>query len=64
MTTPKFIRDEMVRYAGAVGRIKNYQSNSNTRSYAVEMQMGPAPDFGRVGSETTVFVDEADLQKY
>ena len=30
ITTLKFIRDEMVRYAGAVGRIKNYQSNSNT----------------------------------
>lgn len=63
MTIPRFSRDEIVRFAGVVGRIKSYRPNSNTWTYIVEMEMGPEPDFGRVGGETTLVLEEADIQK-
>ena len=63
MMIPRFSRDEIVRFAGVVGRIKSYQPNLNTWTYTVEMEMGPEPDFGRVGSETTLLLEEADIQK-
>ncbi len=64
MKITAFSMVEMVRFAGAVGRIKSYRPNVNTWTYAVEMEMGPEPDFGRVGGETTLLLDEADLQRY
>lgn len=64
METPRFNKDAMVRFAGAVGRIKSYRPNLSTWIYAVEMEMGAEPDFGRVGAETTLLLDEADLEAY
>jgi hypothetical protein len=63
-TIPRFSKDAMVRFAGAVGRIKSYQPHSSTWIYAVEMEMGAEPDFGRVGPETTLLLDEADIEAY
>lgn len=63
-TIPKFSKDEMVRFAGGMGTIRNYHFNANTWVYVIEMEMGPEPDYGRVGSETTILLQETDLQEH
>jgi len=62
LALPKFFKSQVVCFVGGVGTVKSYQPDSNTWSYAIEMDMGPEPDFGRVGSETTIFLLEADIQ--
>lgn len=62
MMIPRFTKNEMVQFTGGIGMIKNYRPAANTWIYAVEMEMGPEPGFGRVGAETTVLLDEAELQ--
>lgn len=51
----------MVRFLGGVGKIKSFHPDSNTWTYAIEMEMGLEPDFGRVGAETTVILYEEDI---
>ena len=63
MMIPRFTKNDMVQFPGGIGTIKNYRPAANTWTYAVEMEMGPEPDFGRVGSETTVLLDEAELER-
>jgi hypothetical protein len=60
-THPKWGNDLMVRFLGGVGKIKSFRPESNSWSYAVEMDMGPEPDFGRVGAETTIILYEEDI---
>jgi len=60
-THPKWGNDLMVRFLGGVGKIKSFRPESNSWSYAVEMDMGPEPDFGRVGAETTIILYEDDI---
>ena len=58
---PKYDKNQTVFFIGGVGTIKNYKPESNTWNYAIEMEMGPEPYFGRLGNETTVLLDEADI---
>ncbi len=62
LALPRFLKSQVVCFVGGVGTVKSYQPDSNTWSYAIEMDMGPEPDFGRVGSETTILLLEADVQ--
>ena len=43
------------------GVIRSYQREAGTWSYLVEMELGPEPDFGRIGAEATVIMSEGDL---
>ena len=52
----------MVCFLGVIGTIRSYHLESGTWAYAVEMALGPEPDVGRVGSETTILLHEADLK--
>ena len=45
-----------VRFLGGVGKIKSFRSESNTWTYAVEMEMGAEPDFRRIGVQTTILL--------
>lgn len=59
---PKFSRGRRVQFIGGNGKIKHYKSAAGTWSYTVEMDMGKPPEMGRIGFETTVLLDEADIQ--
>jgi hypothetical protein len=59
---PKFATNQIVQFIGGIGKIKNFQPNSGTWTYAVEMEMSSMPEVGRVGSETTILLQEADIQ--
>lgn len=58
---PRFSRDQVVRFAGGVGTIRNYRPDSGTWTYAVEMELGPEPVVGRIGPETTILLQEVDI---
>lgn len=57
----QFRKGEKVQFLGGVGTVKNFQLEAGSWTYAVEMAMGPEPEMGRIGYETTVLLDEADL---
>lgn len=61
MTKPKFSRNQVVCFVGGSGKIKNYQSHAGEWFYAIQMDMGPEPEMGRVGYETTILLDEIDI---
>lgn len=61
ITMPKFSKKQRVCFVGGVGTIKNCQPESGTWTYTVEMELGPEPDMGRVGSETTILLYEVDI---
>lgn len=58
---PKFSKQQRVCFVGGVGTIKNCRPESGTWTYVVEMELGPEPDMGRVGSETRLLLHEADI---
>lgn len=62
-TQPRFQTNQMVNFVGGIGKIKNYRPDSGTWTYAVEMEMGLEPEMGRVGFETTILLDEGDIQE-
>ncbi|WP_017318366.1 hypothetical protein [Mastigocladopsis repens] len=61
-TLPRFSKHQLVSFFGGIGKIQNYQLDSGMWAYAVEMEMGPLPEMGRVGSETTILLYEAEIQ--
>lgn len=60
-TQPKWGNELRVRFLGGVGEIKSFRPESNTWTYAVEMEMGSEPDFGRIDAETTILLYEEDI---
>lgn len=61
MNLPKFRDKQRVRFVGGEGVVRNYKFEFGGWIYLVEMALGLEPNFGRVGAETMVFLDEADL---
>lgn len=58
---PKFNVNQQVRFAGGTGTIRHYQPDSGTWSYVIEMELGPEPDIGRIGFETTIWLTESEI---
>lgn len=63
-TVPQFRKGQKVSFIGGSGTIKNYQSDAGSWSYLVEMEMGPEPEMGRIGAETTIMLNQIDLSVY
>lgn len=62
MSSPKFFKDQTVAFLGGSGKVTNYLSSYSNWFYVIEMNMGEEPDFGRIGYETTIIMDESELQ--
>ncbi|MBD1851343.1 hypothetical protein [Leptolyngbya sp. FACHB-711] len=58
---PRFNCEQTVRFIGGKGKVKSYRPASGSWQYLVEMEMGPEPDMGRIGYETTIMLLESDL---
>jgi hypothetical protein len=58
---PIFGNNQRVRFIGGEGIVRKLQYEFGSWDYLVEMEMGQYPDFGRVGAETMVILNEADL---
>lgn len=63
LNKPKFDLEQMVRFLGGTGTIKSLHPEAKTWTYTVEMSMGLEPDFGRIGAETTIVLDEMEIQE-
>jgi hypothetical protein len=61
VAAPSFDYAQKVNFVGGSGVIRSYQREAGTWNYLVEMELGPEPDFGRIGAEATVIISEADL---
>ncbi|MDV2992430.1 MAG: hypothetical protein N4J56_002084 [Chroococcidiopsis sp. SAG 2025] len=61
LTVRRFRRGQRVCSVGGLGTIKNYKLESGSWTYLVEMELGPLPEMGRIGSETRIWLFEADL---
>ncbi|CAD5965227.1 hypothetical protein PCC9214_03448 [Planktothrix tepida] len=59
---PKFCKNQQVFFIGGSGIIKNYFLSSGRWVYLVEMELGPVPDMGRIGFETTILLSQTDLE--
>lgn len=59
---PGFRRAQQVSFVGGEGIVRSYKAEFGSWTYLVEMALGQEPDFGRVGAETMVFLNEADLR--
>ncbi|MGF2034561.1 MAG: hypothetical protein RMZ43_004405 [Nostoc sp. CmiVER01] len=59
---PKFRNTQWVSFVGGEGIVRSYKPESGTWTYLIEMALGLEPDFGRVGAETMILLNEADLQ--
>ena len=62
LTVPKFRHTQLVSFVGGEGVVKSYTPDAGSWTYLIEMTLGPEPNFGRVGAETTVMLNEADLR--
>ena len=58
---PQFHCHQTVHFLGGIGKIKSIQPQAIGWAYHVEMSMGAEPDFGRVGAETTIVLEEQEL---
>lgn len=58
---PRFSISQRVRFIGGEGIVQSYKPNDGTWTYLIKMPLGIEPAFGRVGAETKVFLEEADL---
>lgn len=61
-TAPKFRHTQWVSFVGGEGAVQSYTPDAGSWTYVVEMTLGPDPTFGRIGAETTVIINEADLR--
>jgi hypothetical protein len=59
---PSFQQEQIVRFLGGTGTIKNFRPFLGTWLYAIEMEYGPEPDCGRLGSETTILLTESEIR--
>jgi hypothetical protein len=59
---PRFTKGQQVHFVGGTGAVKNYQFGPGYITYLVEMEMGPEPEVGRIGQETTICLFESDLK--
>lgn len=60
-TAPGFRLNQQVCFSGGIGIIKNYQSEAQTWAYVIEMELGPEPEIGRLGAETMILLNEAEI---
>lgn len=62
MRVPKFRHTQWVSFVGGEGIVRSHKTESGSWIYLIEMAMELEPNFGRVGAETMVFLNEADLR--
>lgn len=61
ITLPKYINGQIVEFIGGIGTIIKIFQSSGSWFYFIQMEMGPEPEMGRIGYETTILLSESDL---
>jgi hypothetical protein len=63
MPKPKFRTEFPVRFTGGEGTVRGAKWEFGRWIYLVEMALGIEPEFGRIGPEAMVLLDETDLHE-
>jgi hypothetical protein len=58
---PKFCAEHLVSFAGGEGIVRSVSWEFGGWTYLVEMPLGIEPEFGRIGPEAMLLLDETDL---
>jgi hypothetical protein len=58
---PEFLRAQAVGFVGGEGIVCSCKAEAGKWTYLIEMTLGSEPLCGRVGSETMVYINEAEL---
>lgn len=61
MSAPIFQQTQRVRFIGGEGIVRDFKPESGDWIYDIEMALGLEPNFGRVGAETMIVLNEAEL---
>ncbi len=61
---PKFCRTQHVCFLGGEGIVLSHTLEAGSWTYMIEMALGVEPLCGRVGAETMVLLNEADLKSW
>ena len=59
---PNFRRSQRVSFVGGEGIVRSHKHEGGSWHYVVEMELGTKPNFGRIGAETMVLLNETDLR--
>lgn len=60
---PKFCPFQQVSFLGGMGKIVSRFTEAGKWMYAVEMPLGKEPEMGRIGSETIILMQEAEIRQ-
>jgi hypothetical protein len=61
---PKFNQEQQVLFFGGQGTVKNcHPDSSGTWTYIIEMELGPEPELGRLGSEASLILYEVEIEE-
>jgi hypothetical protein len=58
---PQFMLCQSVQFCGGAGTVRSCRPTAGTWTYTVEMELGPEPEVGRIGFETTILLAESEL---
>lgn len=61
MRPPRFCYDQQVIFLGGKGSVKSFKNETEVWIYTIEMMLGSEPDFGRIGGEASILLNEDDL---
>jgi len=61
VTAPRFSKEQMVYFIGGKGTIKSCRFESSSWTYTVEMHLDRESNKLRIGSETTVLLEEVKI---
>lgn len=64
LALPKFSKEQYVTFLGGEGVVRSFKLDAGIWTYFVEMMQGPEPEFGRVGAETMILLNETEMQLY
>ena len=59
---PRFQPNQQVYFIGGCGTVKNCRPYAKSWTYAVEMELGPEPEMGRIGAEATILLHESEIK--
>lgn len=61
-TVPRYSANQVVSFLGGMGKVLSFHPDSGAWTYTIEMEMGEAPEMGRLGAETMILIHETEIQ--
>lgn len=62
MSQPRYTTTQNVSFIGGVGTVRSCRPDSKTWTYIIEMAIDPETEASKLGGETTILLEEDDIQ--